>query len=197
MRTIKFYLVLIAAIFAYGNLTFAHEQEVLNFSTNIADNIISIVNNKKSSEGAKKQQILSIIKKDFDVTWMSRFALGKSYRELSQNQKEKYTELYTHYLLANYFPILMKYEDESYKVTKINKANNNGYDVDIQVDRKNAQPILIRYHIKKSKDAKYKVVDMVVEGVSTILSQRSEFSHILQNSGIDGLMQTLQHKSSS
>ena len=108
--------------------------------------------------------------------------------------KEEYLDLYTYYLLDNYSPILMKYSDEKYNIIKISKSGNKDYDADINVIRKDGPPLKLRYHIKEDLPGQYKAVDMLVEGVSTILNQRSEFSHIIQEKGLSNLLNNLRER---
>jgi phospholipid transport system substrate-binding protein len=187
----KFIPILIIFIFL-SNTSIASTQDVENFVDKVADRIIKIVTNKNSSEKTKSSQILKMINDEFDVKWMSRFTLGRSYRKLSDSQQESYIDLYTQYLCNNYSPILMKYSDESYKISKVMKTGSKDYDVDVSILRKGGAPaIALRYHVKEVSPDSYKAVDMVVEGISTILSQRSEFSYIVQEKGIDGLLEDL------
>lgn len=175
----------------------AGDQEVKTFVDKVAHEIIGIVKNKTSPASAKDPQILEVLKRNFDIKWMSKFTLGKHYKELSEDQKKQYFDLYTYYLLANYSPILMKYSDEKYNIVRVMKADKNSYDVDVDIIRNEGPKIKLRYHITEEKQNEYKAVDMLIEGVSTILNQRSEFAHIVQSRGIEGFLQELRNKKAS
>src|SRR5262249_38778330 len=93
----------------------------------------------------------------------------------------------------NYFPILSKYDkDDSYEITRIQQLDNQDYDIKIKLHTKKAEePVSLKYRAK-AFDNSFKFLDMVVEGVSTLSSQRAEFSSIVQRSGVDGLFKRLE-----
>ncbi len=182
----KFVYIFILVI-SYTSITIAGTKEVQEFADDVANKIISIVK-KNTDQKVKSQQLYELIKSNFDVQWMSRFTLARNYKKLSEEQRRSYIDLYSSYLNNSYSPILMKYSDESYKINKVTKSGPKDYDVDITIVRKDASPLKLKYHIKEVAPKSYKAVDMVIEGVSTILNQRSEFASIIQNKGIDGLL---------
>ena len=190
-------LIPIFTIFIFlNNASIADVQAVEYFIDEVAARIIKTVTNKNISSTTKSSQLCNLIDNEFDIKWMSRFALGKNYRKLSDYQRSSYTKLYANYLCNNYSPILMKYSDESYKINKVIKTGKKDYDANVVIFRKGgAPPIKLTYHVKEvgteNDSSAYKSVDMIVEGVSTILSQRSEFSSKVQRDGIDGLLEEL------
>ncbi|MDP7425608.1 MAG: ABC transporter substrate-binding protein, partial [Rhodospirillales bacterium] len=58
--------------------------------------------------------------------------------------------------------------------------------------RARAKPIRIIWRVKFT-DGKYQIVDIIVEGVSWIQTQRSEFVSVIRNSGgkVSGLIDAL------
>jgi phospholipid transport system substrate-binding protein len=53
--------------------------------------------------------------------------------------------------------------------------------------------VLIDYSMRKT-DAGWKIYDIVVEGVSLVLTYRSEFDAVVKQDGIDGLIKRLAQK---
>ena len=56
-----------------------------------------------------------------------------------------------------------------------------------------AQPVAVNYSMKKTPTG-WKIYDINIEGVSLVLTYRSEFEQITRVSGIDGLIKRLQEK---
>ena len=175
------------------NIALAQNNTPESFVNNVAQKIISIVKSQSSTDAQKKSAIKSLINKNFDVKWMSKFVLGRSYKALSIKDQQKYTKLYLNYLVGNYFPILKKYDNDKFSVTQVKKTSKNSYDIDTIINRVDKPTVSIKYHIK-DYDSSLKVVDMIVEGISTIISQRSEFESIIQSHGIHGFMQEMKEK---
>lgn len=175
------------------NIVLAQEQKPESFVSGVAQKIINIVKSKSTNEAQKKSSIRSVINQNFDVPWMSKFVLGRNYKALSSADQQEYTKLYLNYLVGNYFPILIKYDNDKFYVKHANKVSKNSYDVDTVIERAGKQSVSIKYHIKEV-DSSFKAVDMIVEGISTIISQRSEFDSIIQNDGIHGFMNKMKEK---
>jgi phospholipid transport system substrate-binding protein len=60
----------------------------------------------------------------------------------------------------------------------------------------NGEPFFIDYRIHKV-DKSYKIFDVIVEGVSLLTTQRTEFSSVINNKGIDYLINQLVEKSTA
>ena len=86
----------------------------------------------------------------------------------------------------------MKYEkDDSYEIVKVQKIDEKDYDVKIKLfTKKLEQPISLKYRARDDNGS-LKFLDMIVEGVSTLSSQRAEFTSIIQRSGVDALLKQL------
>lgn len=187
---IKFFVLLVF----FTQASFASDQAVSQFVNDVAHKVIAVVTSKTTSESQKKSAITTIITTDFDVNWMSRFVLGRNFRALSASQQQEYEALYLHYLVGIYFPILMQYDNDKFVIDHITKSSKTSYDVDTTIQRINKPSVSIRYHINEISEGQFKTVDMVVEGISTIISQRSEFDSIIQQDGIAGFMQKMKEK---
>jgi phospholipid transport system substrate-binding protein len=174
-------------------LSFAQEEKIKSFTNNLANQIIDTMRQASDSKEKKRAKIKSIINEAFDIQWMAQFALGVSYRKLSDSQKQDFPGLYLSYLLNNYFPILSRYNyTDSYEILKIQQLGDTDYDVKIKLHAQAAQePISLKYRAREI-NGNIKFIDMSVEGVSTLSSQRAEFSSIVQRNGVDGLFKQLE-----
>ena len=56
------------------------------------------------------------------------------------------------------------------------------------------KPIVVDFRVRPDGDS-FKVIDVVVEGLSMLKTQRDEFSSVIQRNGLDGLINSLQQGS--
>ena len=185
---IRFFL--LSALLITTNFSFANEKTVESFVNSVAHKIIKVVTSTSSSETQKRSEIKSIISNNFDIKWMSKFVLGRNYKALSPAKQKEYQKLYLNYLVGNYFPIMVKYDNDKFVINHINKASKTSYNVDTTIQRVDKPTVSIRYHIRDKSSLK--AVDMIVEGISTIISQRSEFDSIIQQEGLHGFMKKME-----
>ena len=194
MKFIKLIFIIITFVLCRAE---ADEAAVKTYLNNVANQVIHVVDKSDKPNRWKTEKLMDILEDNFDITWMSKFALASNFRNLDNDLRNQYTKQYKKYLLYSYLPKLMLYSNETFKILHVTKTGKANYVVDTKVIRKDGKPpIRINYQVKDDKDnsGNYKVVDIVVEGVSAILSERSEFSSIVQNSGVAGLIKLLAEK---
>ena len=188
---------LFLSIIFYFSLANADNGKVNGFVNTVANNVIKITSNSEYSISTKASKFRSLMDKDFNTSWMSRFALGRLYNSLDSKQKNLYLKEYQNYLLYSYLPNLLKYSNETFKITKTEQTGKRNVTVHTEILRKDGRPpIQISYVVRKNKNQpeNMQIIDIVVEGISTIMSQRSEFKEITTNSGFDHLVKLLHNK---
>ena len=84
----------------------------------------------------------------------------------------------------------MKYQDETYSVNRVTLTGTDLYNVSVAILRPGRSSIDLDYTVRK-KGRRYKMLDMSIEGVSTVFTQKSEFGAVLARSGIEGLFNSL------
>ena len=58
------------------------------------------------------------------------------------------------------------------------------------------KPIVVDFRVRPTNGT-FKLIDVVVEGLSMLKTQRDEFSSVIQRNGVDGLIASLQESSLS
>jgi len=97
-------------------------------------------------------------------------------------------------LVRTYSNAIEGYQGQTMKVLPSRtKPTENEATVRNQFLRPGGQPVLIDYSMRKT-DSGWKIYDIVVEGVSLVLTYRSEFDAVVKQDGIDGLIKRLGQK---
>ncbi len=170
-------------------IAFESEAEQLIQSTTSDAKAIILNNNIKVED--KKKKIEQIALKVVDVDGLSRFTLGSSRKDLTNEQLEKYTKLFRTFFSKNISSRLQNYSDQNIEVIGSKKISDNYVLVKSKmVSKVNKQEIKIDWRVFKIKD-KLLIRDLVVEGLSLAKTQREEFNSILNSKGFDGLIATL------
>ena len=163
-------------------------KQLIQSTTKDAKAII-LNNNIKIEE--KKKKIEQIALKVVDVDGLSRFTLGSSRKNLTNEQLEKYTKLFRIFFSKNISSRLQNYSDQNIEVIGSKKISNNYVLVKSKmVSKADKQEIKIDWRVFKIKD-KLLIRDLVVEGLSLAKTQREEFNSILTSKGFDGLIANL------
>lgn len=140
-------------------------------------------------KSAKTSKLEALFSDKVDMDFIARFVLGKHWRAATPAQQSAYIAAYKPFLLKNYAGRLAKYSGQTYSL-KNARAEDGGVDiVTMQINDTNGQSFLVDYRIRNNK-----ILDIIVEGVSLLATQRSEFSAIVDDKGIDGLTEALKSK---
>jgi phospholipid transport system substrate-binding protein len=131
-----------------------------------------------------------------DFEEATRLAVGRSWAQATPEQKTKLVAEFRNMLVRTYSNALQPYEGQQMKVMPVRmKPGDSEVTVQNQFIRSGAQPVKVDYSMRKA-DQGWKIYDIVVEGVSLVLTYRSEFDAVVKQEGIDGLIKRLAQKNS-
>lgn len=134
---------------------------------------------------------------DFDVPAIARFVLGRYWRLATPAQQQEFVHVFTNYIALAYANRLAEYSGETLRVTGT-RAAPDGQLVSSQIIRTDGPPARVDWLLTPQGGA-YKITDVVVEGVSMAVTQRSEFASVIQRNGgqVQGLITALREKTES
>jgi len=166
------------------------KSEVEELLKNNLDAVFTVLQKKGLEQQAKNQEIVEIVTPMFDFELMARLSLGKKHWPgLSQDKKERFTELFIQRLKASYLKNFTLYTDEKifYEPSVQVKKKIHAPTYLISKDKK----ISILYKFYKAGND-WKIYDLEIQGVSIIRSYRSQFSRILESGTVDDLLLKLE-----
>jgi len=154
------------------------------------DAAIAVLQKKDMGQQEKDRQIIEIVTPIFDFPLMAKLSLGKKYWPgLSKEQKEKYTDLFVKRLEASYLEKLSLYTDETV-VYKTPIQNERKVEIPTEVISKDKK-ISMTYKLYKSEQD-WKIYDLEIEGISMIVTYRSQFDQILDKGTFDDFLLKLE-----
>ena len=157
---------------------------------------LTIISNKSFSKEQKQTKLDKIFADNVDFAWVGRFVLGQYWRQASEDQKKRYLKEYQRFLIYHYTSRFTEYTGGSFNVTGARDDGDGEFTVNMQLlsDQPGSEPVLVDYRVRKASGAGFRIFDVVVEGVSLINTQRSEFGSVVAKHGIDQLIAQLASK---
>ena len=160
--------------------------------------VVTVLQNKELDQKLKKKIIDKIMSPIFDSELMSKLVLGRTHwPKLTAPQHKRFTELFTERLKNSYLDKITLYKDEkvSFKPAEQKKDTIQIPMVLISSDKEVA--ILYKLHkmdeAGRSKMNKYwKIYDVEIEGISILLTYRSQFDDILRRGSVKDLFDQLE-----
>ncbi len=166
------------------------------FIMNMTLNAIKNLTNSSVSSEEKEEKFGELFDNNFDIPSISRFVLGKYWKSASLDQKKEFIKTFRNYIVKTYSTRFNDYSGQNLKLVKFeNESNPKLFLVYTVLETPDAPLIKINWRVGKKKD-KFVILDIVIEGISLAVTQRSEFVSVIeQNNGkIDSLISLLKEK---
>jgi len=165
-----------------------------------AEVLAALKNDKQLAQGDRQRAMKlaeEIVLPHVDFEEATRLAVGRSWAKATPEQKKRLTQEFRNMLVRTYSNAIQPYEGQQMKVMPVRmKPGDTEVTVQNQFMRGGAQPVKIDYSMRKT-DQGWKIYDIVVEGVSLVLTYRSEFDAVVKQEGIDGLIKRLAQKNTA
>jgi phospholipid transport system substrate-binding protein len=175
----------------------AHAQSATERATAFVkatgDKLVGIING--SSPGEQRRQALTrVIDGAVDVDGVARFCLGRFWRQASPAQQQSYLQAFHGVLVTNITAKLGEYQGVKYTVNRAVPDGDN-VKVDTTVMRPNNPPTNVQWVIENAASDP-KIVDVIAEGTSLRLTQRSDYQSYLShnNDSIDALISAMRQE---
>ena len=155
------------------------------FIQSIADEASKILVNNFSKE-KKMEKLKAIALKSVDIKGIGLYSLGSHRKNLSDNQKEKYSELFKKYFLKSFSSRLSDYTDPKINVLSMEKLNNKYTIVSsILIATEKNPEVKINWRVYTKDPANPLIRDLIIEGISLARTQKEEFNSVIQSNDGD------------
>ena len=196
-KVLAFIGALALALSAWAQQDLAPDQLVQK----ITDDVLAAIKSDKQLAAGDRQKAMKLAEEKvlpyIDFEQATRLAVGRAWREAAPEQKQRLVTEFRNMLVRTYSNAIQPYEGQQMKVMPVRmKPGDTEATVQNQFTRAGAQPVKIDYSMRKT-DAGWKIYDIVVEGVSLVLTYRSEFDAVVKQEGIDGLIKRLAQKNTA
>lgn len=136
-----------------------------------------------------------VLRDAFAVDAVGRFVLGHYWRRASPAQQDAYMDVFREYVVNSIAARFGDYSGEQMSVTGERDDHGKGTIVNTVIDSPARGLVNVQWRVRDI-DGEPKIIDIIVEGVSMLLTQRSEFAAVISNYGgnVDGLIDDLKVK---
>ena len=159
-------------------------QGAEKFITKLADQGIAVLANKDASEAKQKKEFRRLLNNNFDMNTIARFSLGRYWRTASKPQRDEYMKLFKKMIIEVYSARFSDYQGQVIEVKGSRKEGERDVLVHSLLTQEAGPDVKVDWRVR-NRDGRYKVIDVIVEGVSMALTQRSDFSSVVQRGGGD------------
>ncbi len=192
MNLNKYFYIAFIYILTLGNVNSIEPDIFVQSTVNRASKILS----ENIPKEKKIQQLKTIAKETVDIRGIGLYTLGAARKNLNDDQKKKYSELFEDYFLKSFSSRLAEYTNPEIDVLNKETLNENYTIVNSLLKGTKDRPeVKIDWRIYTKSPENPLIRDLIIEGLSLARTQKEEFSSILNsNDGdINALFKTLKN----
>lgn len=172
----------------------ASAEDARTYASSIGDKVLEVMNDATLGNSKKLAQLEALFVDVVDVDWVGRFVLGRHWRTADEAQRKEYLDAYRDFLIKHYTSRFAEYSGETFTIEQTEKRRDSEYRVRMNIQRPRGQePVVVDYMLRENGSS-FKVFDIIVEGVSLISTQRSEFGSVVERNGLPKLTEMLKNK---
>ena len=165
-----------------------------NFVEKLGKEVIETVSDEKLSDSQRRTNFRYLYLNAFDNFYISRFVLGRYWKRIDKSVKEEFVKTFNDYIVSTYAPKFKGWQGEFKAVDAL--IEKNFYNVKMDVINKNGPVLKLIWKIYLDKNKNFKILDVNIDGVSMLVTQRAEFMSVIKNNpdGVVGLIKAMKKK---
>lgn len=158
-----------------------------------ADQIIAVLAGEDTSSEERVSAIQAIAYEIFDFTTMSKLVLARNWRKMPKEQRIEFVREFKEHLSRTYGTRLDRFDQERIEVTGTQVEPRDDVTVITKVVGGQFDAAVISYRLRNRND-RWRIIDVVIEGVSLVSNFRSQFAEVLNRGSIEDLLAKLRDK---
>jgi len=130
----------------------------------------------------------------FASNTISRKVLGKHAKKVTVEQKKAFAAEFRFYMIRFYSKAFATYSNQTFEYLKVpDYKDKKRVTIKTKLVQPGGQPIPIDYKMQRSGDS-WKIIDLKIEGISMVISNRNQFGRQISSEGIDTVIKKLEYK---
>lgn len=157
-----------------------------------AKGVEEIINANVSDE-VKDKRFYDLLNDALDMEFIGQFVLGRNWRTANKTQREEFIKVYRDLNIKTWSKRFNEFKGKNFVFKGTTKSSSKGQVfVNTEVPMDQGAPAKVLWRVRE-KNNNYKIVDIVIEGVSLAQASRSEYTSFIKNNpgGLNALIKDL------
>jgi phospholipid transport system substrate-binding protein len=163
----------------------------------LVEQVWQLLTERGDASDIDRDHLLSVLDDGTDLSLLGRLVLGRYWRDASPGQRSEYLQLFRRYMLQTFIQRLRQYAGtdmshpgERFQIIASRPVGERDILVQSRVAPPTSQPLRVDWRLRE-RPGEPVIIDLIVEGISLLVTQRSEFAAVLERGGIEGLLAEL------
>ena len=149
--------------------------------------------NATVSDQEKDKRFYDLLNGALDMDFIGQFVLGRNWRTANATQRADFIKVYRDLNIKTWSKRFNEFKGKNFIFKGTTPSSSKGQIfVNTEVPMDQGAPAKVLWRVRE-KDGNYKIVDIIIEGVSLAQASRSEYTSFIKNNpgGLDALIKDL------
>ncbi len=160
---------------------------------NVGEQVLEVLKSG-AAQDEKFNRLVDLLNRWIDLDLVARLILARHWRTAAPAQREEYLKLFRSYALNNLASQLHIYEGQEFEVVSSRPAGKKDALVKTLILSNGRPPLHVDWRLREGRDGNLVAIDVIVESVSLIVTQRAEFGAVVERNGVEGLLKELRRR---
>ena len=189
---------LLLALFGFNTKAFADNtdpaelEKAKEFIEAFSDRAIGILNNKNLTEEQTFNEYRKILNDSFAIDYIARITLSRHRNKASKEELAEYFKLFPEFILKVNSSRLQKLDTTKLEIDQVTPHAKSDIFVRTKAYNADNKPLDVDWRVRSDKNGNYKIIDVKIEGISMVATQRDDFTSRISSSGVSGLNKYMQ-----
>ncbi len=148
----------------------------------------------KSDQASLEQRIerlRPLITATHDLAYIAELTIRREWGDLSASERERFVDAFERLSIATYAGRFADLERDPFRVRERHEPDGGRARVSAEIDTRDGEPIPLDY-VLAERDGRWKIINIVADGVSDLALKRAEYRRILADGNMDDLVAELE-----
>lgn len=164
----------------------------------VGQEFLDVLGSDGQQDDQQLEKLISLLKSAINLDTTGRLILAKNWRRASDEQREAYLDLFRPYALDTLASKIRASSAETplkrFEVIKGEPVGKDDVLVSTDLFWPGYPPYRLDWRLRSREDGSLQAIDVVVEGISMVVTQRSEFAAVIERRGFDGLLDQMRNQ---
>jgi phospholipid transport system substrate-binding protein len=163
-----------------------------NFIQTTGQELVAAINDQTRDIASRRQRVAAVLRHAVDIEGVGRFIIGRWWRTATPQEQQEYLKLFEETLIRNLSARFGEYQGVRFSLGRSQQRTEDDVLVNTIIERPNSAPFSLDWRVSDIGNQP-RVVDVIAEGTSLRLTQRSEYSSVIQrnNGSVAALLQAM------
>jgi phospholipid transport system substrate-binding protein len=161
-----------------------------------ATQVLAIMRDPKRTREQRIDELRALAYERFDFRTMTRLVLARNWKKLTSEQQDEFAVQLREYLANDYSSRLDRYDQQDVHVLDERQEPRGDVTVRTQMVGGQVDGAIVDYRMR-SKDGRWRIIDVVIEGISLVANLRDQFREVLTREGPEKLLEKLREKNAA